>query len=58
MVNVDPLTAKIESEVWGTAANFNGQVQNLLCVQALRYPILTALLHGTRVVDVSKTLRH
>jgi len=25
-------------------------VQNLLCVQDLRYPILEALLHGTRAV--------
>jgi len=29
------------------------QVQNLLCVQVLRYPILAALLHGTRAVGVS-----
>jgi len=33
------------------------QVQNSLCVQVLRCPILAALLHGTRVVDVSQTLR-
>jgi len=33
------------------------QVQNSLYVQVLRSPILTALLHGTRVVGVSQTLR-
>jgi len=35
-----------------------GQVQNSLCVQVLCYPILAALLHGTRAVGVSETLRH
>jgi len=34
------------------------QVQNSLCVQILRSPILAALLHGTRGVGVSQTLRH
>jgi len=33
------------------------QVQNSLCVQVLRSPILPALLHGTRVVSVNQTLR-
>ena len=36
------------------------QVQNLLCVlQVLRYPavLLAALLHGTRAVGASETLR-
>ena len=33
------------------------QVQNSLCVQVLPSPILTALLHGTRAVGVSQTLR-
>jgi len=33
------------------------QVQYSLCVQVLRSPILTALLHGTLVVGVSQTLR-
>ena len=33
------------------------QVQNSLCVQVLRSPILAALLHGTRVVGVRQTLR-
>ena len=35
------------------------QVQNSPCVQVLRYPacILAALLHGTRAVGVSRTLR-
>jgi len=34
------------------------QVQNSLCVQVLRSPILAPLLHGTRVVGVRQTLRH
>ena len=33
------------------------QVQNSLCVQVFRSPMLAALLHGTRVVDVSQTLQ-
>jgi len=33
-------------------------VENSLCVQVLRSPILAALLHGTRAVGVSQTLRH
>jgi len=33
------------------------EVQNSLCVQVLSSPILAALLHGTRVVGVSQTLR-
>ena len=33
------------------------QVQNSLCVQVLHSPIFTALLHGTRAVGVSQTLR-
>jgi len=33
------------------------QVQNSLCVQVLRSPTLAALLHGTRAVGVSQTLR-
>jgi len=32
------------------------QVQNLLCVQVMCYPILAALLHGTRAVGISQTL--
>jgi len=32
------------------------QVQNSLCVQVLRSPILAAILHGTRLVGVSQTL--
>ena len=31
------------------------QMQNSLCVQVLRSPILAALLHGTRVAAVSQT---
>jgi len=33
------------------------QVQNSLCVQVLRSPILAALQHSTRVVSVSQTLQ-
>ena len=33
------------------------QVQNSLCVQVLCFPLLALLLHGTRVVGVSQTLR-
>jgi len=33
------------------------QVQNSLCIEVLCYPLLTALLRGTRAVGVSKTLR-
>jgi len=32
-------------------------MQNSLCVEILRSPIWAALLHGTRAVGVSKTLR-
>jgi len=32
------------------------QLQNSLCVQVLRSPILPAILHGTRAADVSQTL--
>ena len=32
------------------------QVQNSLCIQVLRSPILAALLHGTQVVGVSQTV--
>ena len=34
------------------------QVQNSLCVQVLRSPILAALLHGTRAAGFSPSLRH
>jgi len=33
------------------------QLQNSLCVQVLRSPILAALLHSTRAVSVSQTLQ-
>jgi len=33
------------------------QVQNSVCVQLLRSPVLTALLHGTRAMGVSQTLQ-
>jgi len=45
MVNFGPLAAKIYRRVWGTTANFNG------------FRVLAALLHGTVVVGVSRTLR-
>jgi len=32
------------------------QLQNSLCVQVLRYPILAALVHGNRAAAVSQTL--
>jgi len=32
------------------------QLQNSLCVQVLRFPILAALLHGTRAAAVSQTV--
>jgi len=44
MANFGPLAAEIISLVWGTPGNFNG------------FSVLTALLHGTLVVDVSQTL--
>jgi len=34
------------------------QVQTSLCIQVLRSPILAALLHGTRPVGISQTLRY
>jgi len=53
------------SPAWASTLHFRGsytltefcQVQNSLCVQILRSPILTALMHGTRAVGVSQTLR-
>ena len=45
MVNFGPLAAEIVLLVWGTPANFNG------------FRVLAALLHGTLVVGVSRTLR-
>jgi len=33
-------------------------VQNSLCVQVLRSPMLAALLHGTPAAGVSQTVRH
>jgi len=45
IVNVGPLTAEIDSGVWGTPANFNG------------FRVLAPLLHGILIVGVSQTLR-
>jgi len=44
-VSFGPLAAEIVSVVWGTAANVNG------------FRVLAALLHGTQVVRVSRTLQ-
>jgi len=66
MVNFSALAAEIVLLVWGTPA-FSAfiallvaefcEVQNSLCVQNYRSPILAALLHDTPVVGVSQTLR-
>ena len=45
MVNFGLLAAETCWRVWGTPANFNG------------FRVLAALLHGTLVVGVSRTLR-
>jgi len=45
MVNFGLLAAEIESLLWDTPANYNG------------FPVLAALLHGTLLVGVSRTLR-
>jgi len=45
IVNFDLLTTEIRWRVWGTPATFN------------RFRVLAALLHGTLVVGVSRTLR-
>jgi len=45
MVNFSPLTADFGSGVWDTPVNLNG------------FRVLAALLRGTLVVDVGKTLQ-
>ena len=45
MVNFGLLAAEIDPVVWATPENFNG------------FGVLAALLHGTRVLGVSHTLR-
>jgi len=45
MVNFSPLAAEIDPVVWGTPENFNG------------FRVLAALLHGTKAVGVSQSLR-
>ena len=45
MVNFGLLVAEIDPVVWGTPANFNA------------FRVLAALLHGTQVLGVSRTLR-
>jgi len=45
MANFAPLAAEICWRVWGIPANFNA------------FLVLAALLHGTPVLGVSKTLR-
>jgi len=45
MVNFGLLAAEIDPVVWGTPTSVNG------------FRVLAALLHGSRVVSVSQTLR-
>jgi len=45
MVNFGPLAAEINPVVWGIPANFNG------------FRVLAALLHDSKVLGVSQTLR-
>jgi len=45
MVNFGPLAAEIDPVVCGTPAKFNG------------FRLLAALLHGTKAVGVTQTLR-
>jgi len=45
MVNFDLLADDIGPVVWATPANFNG------------FRVLAALLHGSQVMGVSKTLQ-
>jgi len=45
MLNFGSLAAEICWQLWDTQANFNG------------FRVLAALLHGTRVVGVSQSLR-
>jgi len=45
MVNFSPLAAEISSVVWGAPGDFNG------------FGVLAALLHDTRAVGASQTLR-
>jgi len=58
---IQPNLARCLAVSWaGTLfTHFGGscQVQNSLCVQVLRSPILAALLRGTRAVGVSQTVR-
>jgi len=44
MMNFGPLLAEIDPVDWGTLPNFNG------------FRVLAALLHGTPVLGVSKSL--
>jgi len=46
IVNFSQLAAEIGLPVWGTPANFNG------------FRDLVALLHGSQVVSISRTLWH
>jgi len=45
MVNFGALAAEIDLPVWGTPANFDD------------FRVLAALLHGSKVVSLSQTLR-
>ena len=70
MVHFGLLTADIGSGVWGTPANFNGVRVLAALLQRRHSPeanqtlhdvrpvvLLAALLHGTRAVGTSQTLR-
>jgi len=63
-ISISPVMTEESMRLVGDFHTFGGscsvtefyQVQNSLCVQVLRSPILAALLHGIRAVGVSKTL--
>jgi len=58
-------TALCLAVFWAGTVHFRGllplaefcQVQNSLCIQVVRSPILAALLHGTLAAEISQTLR-
>jgi len=49
--------AKPDEICWGARNSLTDLSRYSICVQVLRYPILAALLHGTRIVGVRQTLR-
>ena len=61
-IQVEDLVADVVSDLSQTGSNSFPlaefcEVQNSLCVQVLRSPILAALLHGTPAAAVSQTLQ-